>query len=355
MNSLEQARAQINQIDKDMAILFEKRMKAVEDVVAFKIENNLPVLDQNREQFVIDKNLAYIQNESYKEYYKEFIQELMNVSKKYQTRLLNNDIIGYQGTQGAFSHIALQQLFPNQKEKSYKTFKEVFQAVESGEITQGILPFENSYTGEVGEVLDLLYQHKCYITKIYDLKINQNLLGVKGTKLTDIKQVYSHHQALSQCKRYFDLYDFELIPFQNTALAAQYVSETNDKTKAAVASTETAKLYELEILVENINTSAENTTRFVVISKNQNKSGNRFNIMFTLSHNAGQLASAMQIISKYNFNMESIQSKSIQNIPWQYYFYVEIIGDASDKNAIALLEELKANCKEIKLLGVYNK
>lgn len=355
MNSLEQARQEIDTIDKEMASLFEKRMKAVEDVIAFKMENHLPVLDSNREQFIIDKNKQYIQNEAYKEYYQEFMKELMTLSKKYQTKLSNHDVIGYQGTQGAFSHIALQKLFPNQNEKSFKTFKDVFQAVENGEISSGILPFENSYTGEVGEVFDLLYQHNCYITRIFDLKIDQNLLSVKGAELTDIKQVYSHHQALSQCKRYFDMYDFDLIPYPNTALAAQYVSETNDKTKAAVASIETAKLYGLDVLVENINTSSENTTRFIVISKKKNEEGNRFNLMFTLSHNAGQLARVMQIISKHNFNMESIKSKAIQNIPWQYYFYVEIVGNAIDENAVTLLDELEENCQELKLLGVYDK
>lgn len=355
MNSLEQARLQIDEIDKEMASLFEKRMKAVEDVVAFKMENHLPIFDSTREQEVIEKNSNYIQNESYREYYCEFIKKVMALSRKYQSRIFNQNVVGYQGTQGAFSHIALKKLFPDYNEKSYKTFKDVFKAVESGEITYGILPFENSYTGEVGEVLDLLYQHNCHITQIFDLKINQNLLGVKGAKLSDIKQVYSHHQALSQCQRYFDMYDFDLIPYPNTALAAQYVSEANDKSKAAVASIETAKLYGLDVLVENINTSSDNTTRFIVISKKKNESGNRFNLMFTLAHNAGQLAKVMQIISNYNFNMESIKSRPIHNVPWQYYFYVEIEGNAADQNAIDLLKELKLHCQELKLLGVYDK
>lgn len=356
MNSLENARDQINQIDEKMAVLFEQRMSAVEDVIVYKMQNNLPVFDQSRERFIIEKNLAYIQNKKYKEYYINFMKDLMHISKNYQKSIAYADLIGYQGAEGAFAHIATTHLFKEHRLKSFESFETIFVAVQNGDIAYGVLPFENSYTGEVGEVLDLLFQYDCKINQIYDLKINQNLLVLPNTKLDDIKQVYSHHQALTQCKHFFETRpSYELVPYANTALAAQYVSQTEDKSKAAVASKETAKLYGLEVLVENINTSSENTTRFIVISKKLQNEGNCFNMMFTVDHNAGQLANIIQIISKHGFNMESIKSKSIHNLPWQYYFYAELQGNVNDEKSQALINELTQKCKTFKIIGSYEK
>lgn len=355
VNCLENARDKINKIDRQMAELFEQRMDAVEEVIMYKKENNLPVFDQSREQFVVEKNKAYLKNPVYVDYYEKFIIHLMNLSKSYQKAFINQDCVGYQGAKGAFSHIAATRLFSEQRQLSYQSFEDIFKAVENGEIAYGVVPFENSYTGEVGEVLDLLFQYNCKISRVYDLKINQNLLGLPEAKLSDVKHVYSKDQALSQCKHFFEAYSFELIPYSNTALAAQYVAESKDITKAAVASAETAELYGLKILVPNINTSAENTTRFIVITKSLQEKGNRFNLMFTVNHNAGQLANVMQVISDYGFNMESIKSRSIRNLPWQYYFYVEIEGDAESGNAKAMISRLTEKCGSFKVVGVYQK
>lgn len=353
MNKLEKARIEINDIDRDMARLFEKRMKAVEDVILFKLENDMPIFDKSREMEVIDKNSSYINNCLYVDYYKMFIKDLMDISKEYQYTIINKEDVGYGGTKGAFSHIACSNIFPSLNQKEYKTFEEVFEAVESGEIAYGVIPFENSYTGEVGEVLDFLYKYDVYINKVYDLKINQNLLGVKGSTINDIKKVYSHQQAISQSSQFLKSMNFEVIPYENTALAARYVSEENDKSKAAIASRETAKLYNLDIIVDNINTSSANTTRFIVISKKKEKEGNRVSLIFTVNHNAGQLAHIMQLIGNAGYNMESIKSRSIHNEPWKYYFYVEIVGNLSDDNTNNLINEIKEECEIVKVLGTY--
>lgn len=354
MDSLKKARLLINKIDRDMAKLFEERMNAVKEVAAYKIENNLPVFDKNREKELIKANESLVPEEILP-YYRPFLNTILQESKRFQNNMMNSFPTAYQGTEGAYSHIAAQNLYPDSPLKSYTTFKEVFEAVKNDKVSRGVIPFENSYAGEVGEVVDLLFKYDLYVTDIYDLKINHNLLGVKGSKISDIKQVYSKDQALSQCGNFFDKYDFELIPYTNTALAAKYVSELNDKSKAAVASIETASLYDLEVLKANINTSDENTTRFVVISKTQNSFGNRFSLMFTLDHSAGQLANVMQIIGSYGFNMESIRSKSLRDKAWQYYFYVEIVGDISSNKAKLMLKDLEKICKEFKVLGVYEK
>lgn len=353
LNKLEQARLDINEADRKIAELFEQRMRAVEDVIAYKMENNLPVFDGGREKQVIERNSQLIQNQNYLPYYRLFIQNMMDLSKSYQQSIVNGDTYGYQGSVGAFAHIALTKLFPHGKEKNYPTWEAVVQGVLNHEIAKGVLPFENSYTGEVGEVLDLLFHYDCVIQEVYDLKINQNLLVLKDAKLSDIRQVYSHHQAISQCADYLKPFDFELIPYANTAMAAKYVSEAQDKSKAAIASVETAELYDLKVIASNINTSKDNTTRFVVLGNELNCEGDHVAIVFTVNHESGQLAKIMEIIAKYGFNMENIKSRSLKNASWQYYFYIEIAGSYQDAKMQEMLAECAANSRNFKVIGSY--
>ena len=353
MDQLKQARAAINAIDEKMAALFEARMQAVEDVLAYKLAHHLPVLDESREQEVLERNCALLQNQDLREYYAQYQKALMEVSKRYQRAQLYHDTVGYQGIEGAFSYIATTHLFPEEKKVAYQTFAEVFRAVANKVIAYGVIPFENSYTGEVGEVLDLLFEYDVHIVGSYDLAIDQYLLGVPGATIADIKQIYSHHQAISQCQEYLNRLQVEVVPYANTALAAKYVSEANDKTKAAIASAETAGLFGLAILAGKINTSAQNTTRFMVIAAEEKLDGNRFNLLFTVGHNAGQLANVMGIIGEFGFNLESIKSRPLRHLPWQYYFYVEVIGQLDDPHTQALLAKLRQTCDSLKVLGSY--
>lgn len=339
MNQLDKAREKINAIDVQMRELFEQRMKAVEEVAEYKLKNNMKIFDPDREAEVIEKNSIKMQNEKLKLYYREYIQAVMDISKSYQESIVNCDTYGYQGVLGAFSHIATQRLFPHGKMKNYAAFEGAVKGVLNHEIAKAVLPFENSYTGEVGEILDLLFKYDVVIQSIYDLKINQNLLGLKGATLCDIKQVYSKDQAINQCQDFLKNFDYELIPYANTALAAKFVSESQDKSKAAIASIETAELYGLEVLAENINTSKDNTTRFVVVGNELPEDGNHLSIVFTVHHESGQLAKIMQIVAKYGFNMENIKSRSLKDASWQYYFYMEIEGHYRDEKMQSMLEE----------------
>ncbi|MGI5825521.1 MAG: bifunctional chorismate mutase/prephenate dehydratase [Bacillota bacterium] len=357
MSKLENARKQINAIDAQMADLFVQRMTAVADVVAYKAENNLPVLDEKREAEVLAKNAARLDNTAnaaLKPYYAEFLRNLMDVSKSWQKAALNKNTVGYQGTNGAFSCIAAKKIYPNAKAVAYPCFENVFNAVENDEVAYGVIPFENSYTGEVGEILDLLLSYDLNIINSFDLSINQNLLGVKGAVLADVAEVYSHQQALSQCHDYLQGYGWQAVPYSNTALAAEYVAKCGDKTKAAIASLETAELFGLDILAKNINTSVQNTTRFMVISKEENFCGNRFNMLFTVGHEAGQLAKIMSIFGDFGYNLESIKSRPMKNLPWQYYFYAEIIGNLKDRQTAALIAKLRETCNLLKILGSYS-
>ena len=354
MNQLDKAREKINAIDVQMRELFEQRMKAVEEVAEYKLKNNMKIFDPDREAEVIEKNSIKMQNEKLKLYYREYIQAVMDISKSYQESIVNCDTYGYQGVLGAFSHIATQRLFPHGKMKNYAAFEGDVKGVLNHEIAKAVLPFENSYTGEVGEILDLLFKYDVVIQSIYDLKINQNLLGLKGATLCDIKQVYSKDQAINQCQDFLKNFDYELIPYANTALAAKFVSESQDKSKAAIASIETAELYGLEVLAENINTSKDNTTRFVVVGNELPEDGNHLSIVFTVHHESGQLAKIMQIVAKYGFNMENIKSRSLKDASWQYYFYMEIEGHYRDEKMQSMLEECRNSSSNFKVIGVYN-
>ena len=351
---VDKAREKINAIDVQMRELFEQRMKAVEEVAEYKLKNNMKIFDPDREAEVIEKNSIKMQNEKLKLYYREYIQAVMDISKSYQESIVNCDTYGYQGVLGAFSHIATQRLFPHGKMKNYAAFEGAVKGVLNHEIAKAVLPFENSYTGEVGEILDLLFKYDVVIQSIYDLKINQNLLGLKGATLCDIKQVYSKDQAINQCQDFLKNFDYELIPYANTALAAKFVSESQDKSKAAIASIETAELYGLEVLAENINTSKDNTTRFVVVGNELPEDGNHLSIVFTVHHESGQLAKIMQIVAKYGFNMENIKSRSLKDASWQYYFYMEIEGHYRDEKMQSMLEECRNSSSNFKVIGVYN-
>ena len=196
MDQLQSARKKINEIDAQMAKLFEERMQTVEEVIAYKLAHQMEILDSAREAQVIEKNTEYIQDTTYKGYYTEFITEVMRLSRAYQKTRIHHNHIAYAGTLGAFSHIAAMQLFPDDTLVHLPTFEEVVEQVENGEASYGVLPFENSYTGEVGENMDLILSHNICIHRMYDLKIHQNLLGIKGAEISDIRQVYSKDQAI---------------------------------------------------------------------------------------------------------------------------------------------------------------
>ncbi len=353
MDKLNQARININQIDEKMASLFIQRMHEVKQVILYKIENNLPIFNEQRELEVIERNLMFISDENLKPYYAIFIQDVMNCSKKYQQQFLSENKIGYQGTKGAFSYNALLQYNKDAEAIAYPEFKDAVDAVLKHEVSSAILPIENSYTGDVGEVLDLLYHNDIYISDVLNLAIDQNLLAISNTKIQDIKKVYSHPQALAQCKTFFLGRDIELIPFANTALAAKYVHEKNDPTIAAIASATTASLYDLNVLVEHIQSASDNTTKFIVLKSALPTKGNRVSCVFSVKHESGQLSKILNHIGEKGFNLESIKSRALHDTAWKYYFYMEIDGDFQQDSIKQLINDLKLLTEHFKVIGVY--
>ena len=357
MDQLEQARRTIDEVDQKMADLFCQRMKAVEQVSLYKQEHGLPILNTKREQEVIDKNSALVKDPALQSYYIRFLQDTMAISRSYQSRLAKGMKVSYCGVEGAFAHIAAGRIFPTARLLSFGDFKDAYQAVCDGECDAAVLPIENSYAGEVGQVMDLAFSGTLHISGIYELPITHHLLGLPGTKTEDIQRVVSHPQALSQCAPYMKEHGLTGISYANTAMAAQYVVESCDKTLGAVASLETAKLYHLDVLEKNINSSRSNTTRFAVFTrtpaKQEDNNHSHFILTYTVKHEAGALAKTIATIGKYGFNMCSMRSRPMKELLWQYYFYVEAEGNINTPLGQVMLEELATLCEQLKVCGSF--
>ncbi len=354
-SKLDEARKIINEVDSKMAELFVERMRAAEMVFAYKKEFGLPILDQKREDAVIEKNAALIEDETLKGYYIDYIKHLMSVSRAYQYRMQSGLKVAYSGVEGAFAHIAAGRIFPDSMRVSYRDFRSAYEAVVSGESDVAVLPIENSYAGEVGQTIDLIFSGGLFINGIYELEIHQNLLGLPGATVDDIKKVTSHPQALSQCHEYIKLKGFEMEDANNTAVAAKTVVEMNTPSLGAIASLETAEIYGLKVLETNINKSSENTTRFAVLSKVRATTPSFTNsvLMFTVKHEAGSLANAISIIGQYGYNMTALRSRPLKKHSWQYYFYIEIDGSVETENGRKMIEELGKVCDKLKVAGTF--
>ena len=354
-NKLEEARKIINETDAKMAELFVKRMKAAELVYEHKKEFGLPILDEKREEAVISKNSALIEDETLREYYIDYLKHVMSLSRAYQYRLQSGLRVAYSGVPGAFAHIAAGKVFPEGNRVSYGDFKSAYDSVVNGECDVVVLPIENSYAGEVGQTIDLLFSGSLFINGIYELEIHQNLLGINGATVDDVKKVASHPQALSQCHDYIELRGFETEETSNTALAAKTVADSGDKSLGAIASAETAEIYGLKVIEANINKSGENTTRFAVLSKVKAASAslNSTVLMFTVKHETGSLAKAVSIIADYGYNMTALRSRPMKKHSWQYYFYVEIDGTLDSENGRSMLASLNSVCDKLKVAGTF--
>ena len=354
-NKLEKAREIINEVDTQMAELFVKRMRAAELVYEHKKEYGLPILDQKREDQVIASNSANMEDDVLKGYYIDYLKNLMSLSRAYQYRMQSGLKVAYSGVEGAFAHIAAGRIFPDSQRISCRDFKSAYDAVVKGDCDVAVLPIENSYAGEVGQTIDLIFSGNLYINGIYELEIHQNLLGVPGAAVEDIRKVTSHSQALSQCHDYIQHKGFDTEEASNTAVAAKTVAESQDKTLGAIASVETAEIYGLNVLEANINKSGENTTRFAVLSKvmaNNPALGNSV-LMFTVKHEAGSLANAISIIGKYGYNMTALRSRPLRKHSWQYYFYIEIDGTINNDTGADMMEELGQVCDQLKVAGTF--
>jgi len=357
MNELDIARQTIDEVDREMAKLFQRRMEAGKVVAEYKASHGLPIFDAAREKRVIEKNALRVENPLLRTYYVDWLQNLMDVSKRYQQTLLDGMLVAFCGVVGAFGNIASSKIFPHSRLVSYPDFGSAYDAVVNGDCDCCVLPIENSYAGEVGQVIDLMFEGSLYVNGVYDLPVKQNLLGVKGSSISQIKKVISHPQALSQCNVYIKEHGFEAESASNTAVAAKEVAAMGDPTIAAIASKTAAERFGLDLLDHDINESAVNTTRFAVFSKARNDSyasSNSFILMFTVPDESGALAKALNVICAHEFNMSVLRSRPVKDEPWTYYFYCEAMGDQNSEEGKRMLKELDVCCGNLKVVGHYS-
>lgn len=267
--------------------------------------------------------------------------------------------VGFQGVPGSYSEQAVHDYFGvDTATCPVRDFEDIFTALNDGKIEYGVLPIENSSTGAISQVYDLLNRYNNYIVGEVCVEINHNLLGVKGSRIEDIIEVYSHPQGFEQCSEFLKVNsEWKLIPYRNTAVSAEYVKTQGSKSMAAIASRRASELYGLDIIVENINTNYNNFTRFAVIGKSMKIDENcdKISIVLSTQHKPGCLYNVLGYFAENNLNMLKIESRPIANRPWEYFFYIDYEGNLNDEKVRCATESIEKSSCYFKLLGNYQK
>lgn len=371
-------RKSIDEIDKQLLQLITERMSIAASIADYKKENNLPVLDSLREK---EKILSVLDNtpEQLKDYTPLLFSLLFEVSRSYQNRIIGvnssltdkinravsdtpqlfpeNVSVACQGIQGANSQMACEKLFKYPKTLYFSSFEAVFSAVDKGLCDYGVIPVENSNAGSVNSVYDLMMKHNFYIVRSIRLKIQHNLLAKPGVKLEDIREIYSHEQALSQCSSFLSsLENVRLIPCENTAVAAKKVAESDRRDIAALASEPCVGYYGLNCLAASVQNTDNNYTRFVCISKKLEiyPGADRTSLMMILPHEQGSLYKVLSRIYALGINLNKLESRPLPNKEFEFMFYFDLDTPVYSPKLIQLIGELSTICDEFQYLGSYS-
>lgn len=376
MLDLGEIRSQIDVIDRQLVELFEKRMKLCADVAAYKLESGKKVLDKEREQQKLQAIAAMVKNPENIHSIEDIFSQIMANSRKMQYMLLektgkslrepyeiidkvdkDNCKVVYQGVPGAYSYSAMKQFFGENVDcENMSTWRDAMEAVSEGKADYAVLPIENSTTGIVAGVYDLLQEYDNYIVAETFVKINHALMGLPGTDLSKVTTVYSHPQGLMQCDRYLDTHkNWQRISQSNTAVAAKKILEENDSRHVAIASEDAAKVYGLEILKAGISDLDNNTTRFVVVTNSRKfvRNGHKMSIVFETANEAGTLYNILSHIIYNGLNMNKIESRPIEGRQWEFRFFVDFEGNIADQSVMNALRGIEEEAVSIKLLGNY--
>lgn len=265
-------------------------------------------------------------------------------------------VVAFQGERGAYSEEAALSYFGPQLEfVACRTLGMVFEAVQSGRADVGMVPVENSLEGAVSETYDLLESSSLSVCGEFSLRVRHCLIANPGVKLEDIRRVYSHPQALAQCRRFLEKLGADLIPYYDTAGSAYMVKKEGLKDAAAIASKRAAEIYGLHMLAESIEDSPKNYTRFLVVGKSDHEptGKDKTSIVFTTKHVPGALYAALGVFAKRSINLTKIESRPTKQRPWEYNFFVDFEGHRIDANVYEALEELKSYTLSVKILGSY--
>ncbi|WP_235370687.1 bifunctional chorismate mutase/prephenate dehydratase [Pseudoflavonifractor phocaeensis] len=376
--SLEEIRGQIDQIDRQMVDLFKARMEAAAQVAEYKMENGLPVLDAGRERALLGK-IGDQAGEELADYAQSMYRTILAASRSYQNGKMGRGsqvydgikkamdttpklfpqrpTVACQGIEGAYSQIACDRLFKSPNIVYVQTFDHVFKAVESGMCQYGLLPIENSTAGSVKAVYDLMIRHNFYIVRSARLKISHNLLAKHGTRLEDVREVFSHEQAISQCAGYLaGLKDVKVNIVENTAVASRLVSQSERKDVAALSSRFCAELYGLQTLQENVQDQDNNYTRFICISKKPEiyPGADRTSLMMTLPHKPGSLYHVLAKFYALNINLQKLESRPLPGREFEFMFYFDIEASVYAPEMEQLFRDLEVDSERMRYLGTYN-
>ena len=356
-SDIAEARKNIDRIDREMAELFAERMQAAAVVAAYKEEHGLPVEDKEREAEMIARNTERLPP-AYRPYYRNFLVGTITESKRYQRLLVSGLRVAYSGVEGAFAHVATMRIFGEPGEKvACPDFATAYRSVESGACHCAVLPIENSYAGDVGQVMDLAWRGSLTISGIYDLPLSQCLLAKPGVTLAEVREVVSHPQALAQCQPYLRRQGWIQTTAVNTPVAARTVAAGERREVAVIAARETADLYGLQVLENDINEQKSNTTRFAVFSPAAceiKPSDNHFVLLFSCKNQPGALGDAISVISRHDYNLKCLKSHPTGVENWAYYFYAEGEGNLGTEAGQTMRRELERVCNSVRVLGSFS-
>ena len=374
---LTELRRQIDGIDDQLVQLFCRRMALCAQVAEYKKANGLPILMPAREREKL-KDVAEKAGPDMANYTRTLYAMLFELSRSYQSKLSGGSrqlyemitqsiqdtpnlfpqtaLVACQGVEGAYSQLACEKIFPNPMILYFKTFDGVFQAIDQGLCQYGILPIENSTAGSVTKVYDLMIQHNFYIVRTFRLKIDHNLLANPGAKLEDIKEIYSHEQAINQCSTFLhSLKGVNVVPVANTAVASEMVASSGRKDVAALSSRSCAELYNLSCLASSVQDKGNNRTRFICISRNMEiyPGSDKTSIMMVLNHRPGALYKVLARIYTLGINVTKLESRPIPDREFEFMFYFDLETSIYSEQFVQLMCELEDLCEEFKYLGSY--
>lgn len=345
---LKELRDKIDVIDFQLLKMLDKRMEIALRLKRYKKN----ILDKTREDEVIEHFKSFPNTLFSKEFSGKILDEIMKESKRVQHR--KQKLVGFQGEHGAYSEIAARRFNKEQIYIPHREFKDVLEGVEKGSIDYGIVPVENSLGGAVTQVNDLLIKTDLNVVAEVKLKIGHCLLTLPGVEYKDIKDVYSHPQALSQCRNFLKKEGFESKPFYDTAGSAKMLSESDLRTSAVIANDLCAYLYNLNIIKENVQDDNSNITRFVVFSKEKPEfEGNKTSIIIQTAHTPGSLFSVLKTFAEANINLTRIESVSMIDKGLNYAFFIDFTADSENTEVQKTLDTIRNQSSMFKILGTY--
>ncbi len=374
---LNEIRKDIDKIDDELVRLFCARMELSAQVADYKKANNLPIFVPARERAIL-QSVAQKAGPEMENYTRVLYSMLFELSRSYQSKrnadisklyqnitqaientpklFPRNPMVACQGVEGAYSQIACEKIFKSPFILYFKSFEGVFTAIEKGMCQYGILPIENSTAGSVNKVYDLMIRHNFSIVRTFRLKVDHNLLVNPGTKLSDIKEVYSHEQAINQCSEFLQtLSGVTVIPVANTALASEMVAKSGRKDVAALSSRTCAELYGLTCLAASVQDKGNNHTRFICISKNLEiyPGADKTSIMMILNHKPGALYKVLARLYTLGINVTKLESRPLPDREFEFMFYFDLETSIYSEEFVQLMCELEDLCEEFKYLGSF--